>query len=50
MSGSLSEIAKRIEGQPWNRSGTDKTWELNAMSAQRRFQQEVRQAKRVPAR
>jgi hypothetical protein len=50
MSGSLSEIAKRIEGQPWNRSGTDKTWVLNAMSAQRRFQQEVRQAKRVPAR
>jgi hypothetical protein len=42
---SLAEIAKRIEAQPWNRSGTDKTWVLNAMSTMIRFREEVRQAR-----
>ncbi len=50
MSESLGEIAKRIESQPWNRPGTDKTWVLNAMSAQQQFQKEVRRAKRVRTR
>jgi hypothetical protein len=50
MSERLTEIAKRIESQPWNRPGTDKTWVLNAMSTQRMFQKEVRQAKRVRSR
>ena len=50
MSKRLIEIAKRIEIQPWNRPGTDKTWILNAMSTQQRFRKEVRQAKRVRSR
>jgi len=50
MSKRLIEIAKRIESQPWNRPGTDKTWVLNAMATQLRFQEEVRQAKRVQPR
>ena len=45
----LIEIARRVEGQPWNRPGTDKTWVLNAMSARQQFEQEVREAKRVRA-
>ncbi len=47
MSEELSEIARRIERQPWNRPGTDKTWVLHAMWTQHRFREEVRQAKRV---
>ena len=50
MSRSLSEIAKRIEDQPWNRPGTDKTSVLNAMSTQRKFQGEVHRARRVRTR
>lgn len=41
------EIARKIEAQPWNRSGTDKTWVLNAMMKMLRFRDEVRRAKRV---
>ncbi len=33
MTEQLIEIAMRIENQPWNRPGADKTWVLNAMSA-----------------
>ena len=47
MSESLAEIAKRVEAQPWNRPGTDKTWVLNAMADQLRFRAEVRKSKRV---
>lgn len=47
MSEHLIEIARRIESQPWNRPGTDKTWVLYALWTRQRFQQEVRQAKRV---
>ncbi len=47
MSESLSEMAKRIESQVWNRPGSDKTWVLNAMSTQQQFQREVSRAKRV---
>jgi hypothetical protein len=50
MSPTLSELAKRIESQPWNRPGTDKTWVLNAMSMHRQFRREVSQAKRVRTR
>jgi len=50
MSESLADLAKRIEARPWNRPGTDKTWVLNAMSTQKKFQQEVRQAKRARTR
>ena len=47
MSERLIEIARRIESQPWNRPGTDKTWVLHALWTQQRFEQEVRRAKRV---
>jgi len=50
MPDSLKEIAKRIEAQPWNRPGTDKTWVLNAMSTHLQFRNEVRKAKRVRSR
>ena len=43
----LADIAKRIESQPWNRPGTDKTWVLNAMATHLQFRQEIRKAKRV---
>ncbi len=45
MSKRLIEIARRIESQPWNRPGTDKTWVLNAMSTQQQFIREIQQAK-----
>ncbi len=47
MSDRLIEIARRVEAQPWNRAGTDKTWVLQAMWEHLRFQQEVRSAKRA---
>ena len=47
MSESLEAIAKLIEAKPWNRSGSDKTWVLNAMSTHLQFRKEVRKAKRV---
>ncbi len=50
MSDLLCEIARRIESQPWNRPGADKTWVLNAMSTQQQFQKEVGKANRVRAR
>jgi len=45
MTEELIELAKRIEGQPWNRPGTDKTWVLYALSTALKFQGEVRQAR-----
>jgi hypothetical protein len=47
MSESLADLAKRIAARPWNRSGTDKTWVLNAMTTHLQFMEEVRKAKRV---
>lgn len=45
MTDRLIELARRIERQPWNRPGTDKTWVLNAMWNQIQFSKEIR---RVP--
>jgi hypothetical protein len=47
MTQSLIDLAQRIEAQPWNRPGTDKTWVLQAMSTMLRFREEVRQARLV---
>lgn len=46
MSERLIELAHRIQEQPWNRPGSDKTWVLHAMSTYRKFQDEVREAGR----
>ncbi|MEZ4282831.1 MAG: hypothetical protein R3F21_24800 [Myxococcota bacterium] len=45
MTDRLIALARRIERQPWNRPGTDKTWVLNAMWNQIQFSREIR---RVP--
>ena len=45
-----TEIARRIQAEPWNRPGTDKTWVLNALSQHLRFSKEVQNARRVAAR
>ncbi len=45
----LRELARRIQGQPWNRPGSDKTWVLRALWEQQRFQVEVSKAERVGA-
>jgi hypothetical protein len=50
MSKRLIEIARRIEEQPWNRPGTDKTWVLEAMSTALEFREEVQQARLVGSR
>lgn len=50
MAESLSDIARKISSEPWNRPGTDKTWVVNAMAQALKFQREVRQAKRVDGR
>jgi len=42
----LLQLARRIQERPWNRSGTDKTWVVQAMWQQRRFAREMRQATR----
>ena len=47
VSESFDRIARRIEAEPWNRPGTDKTWVLNAMADQLRFRAEVGKSKRV---
>jgi len=47
MDKNLVELAKRIESQPWNRSGTDKTWVLKAMSMFLKFREEMQQARSV---
>jgi hypothetical protein len=50
MSGKLIELARRLERQPWNRPGTDKTWVLQALWQHQLFSKEVRGAERVAAR
>ena len=44
MTARLIELARRIQGRPWNRPGTDKSWVLRAMREQQVFQREVREA------
>jgi hypothetical protein len=50
MSERLLEIARRIQARPWNTSGSDKTWVLDALREYQRFQDEVRRAERVDPR
>ena len=50
MNDRLIELARRIQGRPWNASGSDKTWVLEAMWQHQLFQGEVREAKRVETR
>jgi hypothetical protein len=50
MSETWVEIARRIQHQPWNRPGTDKTWVLHALWQHRAFSKEVRNARRAAAR
>jgi hypothetical protein len=40
----LVEVARRIQGEPWNRPGTDKSWVLRVMWDRQRFEREVRDA------
>jgi hypothetical protein len=44
MSPELAELANRIQQQPWNRPGCDKTWVLEALAQYRKFQDEIRRA------
>ncbi len=44
------ELARRIQGRPWNRPGTDKSWVLRAMWEQQVLQREVRKAQGVGSR
>ena len=50
MSEKLLQLARRLEQQPWNQPGADKTWVLQALSEHRRFTREVASAERVAAR
>jgi hypothetical protein len=43
------ELARRIEGRPWNQPGADKTWLLSAMWEHLAFQRELRRAGRGDA-
>ena len=47
MSEALIGLARRIQQQPWNRPGTDKTWVLRALWQHRIFSKEVRSAERA---
>jgi hypothetical protein len=38
----LIELARKIESQPCNRPGTDKTWVLEAIWQRQRFEREIR--------
>ena len=46
----LIELARQIQEWPWNDSGSDKTWVLEAMRQSQLFAQEVREAQRVETR
>lgn len=50
MSSALIEFARRLQGQPWNQPGSDKTWVLQALWQHQRFSKEVRSAERVATR
>ena len=47
MSERLLEVARRIQAQPWNRPGTDKTWVIQALWEYQAFRTEVLRARRV---
>ena len=47
MTDRLIELARAIQGRPWNASGSDKTWVLNALRQSQLFQKEVREARRA---
>ena len=47
MSEELIEIARKIEAQPWNRPGSDKSWVLHAMWEHQKFLAEVQGAERI---
>jgi hypothetical protein len=49
MSERLTELALRIERQPWNAPGTDKTWVLEALWQHQLFVKEVAGAARGAA-
>jgi hypothetical protein len=40
----LTELARQIEGRPWNRPGTDKTWVLRILREHQIFRDEVHKA------
>lgn len=42
----LVALARKIEAQPWNREGSDKTWVLEVLYQHRLFQAELRAAHR----
>ena len=46
---SLERIARRLAAQPYNRSGSDKTWVLRTMWSALRLREQIRSAKRVVA-
>jgi hypothetical protein len=46
----LIELARRIQARPWNASGSDKTWLVDAMRQYQLFAREVREARRADAR
>jgi hypothetical protein len=50
MSQRLIELANRIQQQPWNRPGSDKTWVLHAMWTHLEFMDEVHRAGRAGGR
>jgi hypothetical protein len=50
MSRALIEFARRLQGQPWNQTGVDKTWALLALSQHQRFSKKIGSAERVAAR
>lgn len=50
MTDRLTELARWIESQAWNRPGADKTWVLNAMWSHLQFEREIQRAKRAPER
>jgi hypothetical protein len=43
----LARIARWLQGRPWNRPGTDKSWVLESMWAALVFDRELERAQRV---
>ena len=50
LSAALERIARRVVAEPYNRSGSDKTWVLRTMWSCLLFRHTVANAKRVPDR
>ena len=47
MTRELTELARRIQNAIWNAPGSDKTWVLSTLRQYQRFQEEIRDARRV---